>query len=295
MPDLRRTAAVVLEPVRRFGRNVAWTPEFMGLGNLLQLAMWAHDGTSDGQPRWMRSTPRLDPWLSVFPGLRTVVLTHDEVRFTDRRVRPWSHEARRTGVDGAVPLHEPVDVEAVERFLREVMLPRSTVAARFGADGPTDGLVVNVRRGDYYSETELRRQYGFDVVTYVRVAVAGSVAREGRPPTITVVSDDIEWCRRELGFLDGVAPTSFGGGSGPVDDFVTVATARRMVLANSTFSYWAAHTSNILNGDNHAQVWAPRFFDRTQNGGRSWLLDERWSIIEELAGGWEEPDLIPTA
>lgn len=293
MPDLRRIAAVVLEPVRRFGRNVAWTPDFMGLGNLLQLAMWAYDGRSVGQPRWIRSTPRLDPWLEVFPGLRTVVVAPTEVRFTDRRVRPWSHEARRTGVRGAVPLHEQVDVAAVERFLREVVLPESVLAARYEADGPQDALIVNVRRGDYYDEDELRQQYGFDVATYVRVAVENSVGRDGRPPSILVVSDDVEWCRRQLGFLSEVAPTTFGAGAGSLDDFVAVATARRAVLANSTFSYWAAHISNILHADNHAQIWAPRFFDRTQNGGRSWLLDERWSIVEELPGGWDEPDWSP--
>lgn len=290
MSSLRRAAALVLEPVRRRGRPVAWTPDFMGLGNLLQLAMWAHDGHVAGEPRWIRSTPRLDPWLDVFPGLRSVVLDPSEVRFTDRRVRPWSAHARAEGIDDAVAEHEQVDVGAVESFLRDVVLPGARVTPPEHPDLGHDSLVVNVRRGDYYSDPEIRLQYGFDVVAFVRIAVAGSVDQDAAPSDIVVVSDDIEWCRTELAWLGDVAPTRFAATAGAVDDFAIVSGARRVVLTNSTFSYWAAHVGNVVHGDNHAQVWAPRFFDRSQNGGRSWLLDPRWSVVEELPDGWDIPD-----
>ena len=290
MSGVRSAVALVLEPLRRRGRPVAWTPEFMGLGNLLQLAMWAYDGRVAGEARWIRSTPRLDPWLEVFPGLRTVVLTEDEVRFTDRRLRPWSQAARASGADGAVPLHEAVDVQAVERFLADVVLPGSALLTGRTGLAVDDALVVNVRRGDYYSNPEIRRQYGFDLVSYVRAAVAGSVERDGMPSEITVVSDDVGWCEQELSWLSEVAPVRWDVDSGPVEDFVTVSGARRAVISNSTFSYWAAHVGNVLHGDNHASIWAPRFFDRSQNGGRSWLLDERWSVIEDLPGGWDVPE-----
>lgn len=284
MPGARTIAALALGPVRR-GRRVAWTPEFMGLGNLLLLAMWAHEGTLSGEPRWIRSTAKLEPWLEVFPGLRQVVLLPGEVRFTDRRVSPWSHAARANGQDGAVPLHEQVDIDAVERFIRDVILPGSGLQ-RDGAHLRADELVVNVRRGDYYSDPEIRAQYGFDVASYVRVAVDSSVDRDGSPSGIVVVSDDIAWCRASLAWLVEVAPTRFAETAGAVEDFDIVSRGRRVVVSNSTFSYWAAHVGNVLHDDNHAEVWAPRFFDRTQNGGRSWLLDPRWSVVEDLPSGW---------
>jgi hypothetical protein len=283
MSALRRSVALLLRPVREHGRRVAWTPEFMGLGNLLQLGMWAYDGRRTGEPRWIRATPKLEPWLEVFPGLRQVVLLPDEVRFTDRRVAPWSHRARAALEEGAVALHEQVDVRAVEDFLRHVVLP----GAVLGPVVASDALVVNVRRGDYYSDPDITLQYGFDVLDYLRIAVAGSVERDGPPSSITVVSDDLDWCRRELGWLGEIAPTEFPVSHGPVSDFATVSSARRMVITNSTFSYWAAHVSNVVHSDNHEQVWAPRFFDRTQNDGRSWLLDSRWSVVEDLPGGWD--------
>ncbi|GAA5108150.1 hypothetical protein GCM10023339_06850 [Alloalcanivorax gelatiniphagus] len=287
MSALRSATALLLKPVRHHGRRVAWTPEFMGLGNLLQLAMWAYDGRSRGERRWIRATPNLVPWLDVLPGLREVVLLPSEVRVSDRRVAPWSEAARSRQVDGAVAPHEPVDVAGVERFLREVVLPGSGLGDVVA--GPTDprALVVNVRRGDYYSDPEIRRQYGFNVSGYLRAAVDRSIEADGAPTQVLVVSDDVDWCRGELGWLDDRLPVEHLEASGPVSDFATVATARRMVITNSTFSYWAAHVSNATHLDNHAQVWAPRFFDRTQNGGRSWLLDERWSVVEDIPGGWE--------
>ena len=172
---------------------------------------------------------------------------------------------------------------AVEEFLRQVVLPGSSITDT----GVSDALVVNVRRGDYYSDAVIWSQYGFDLLAYLQLAVAESVQRDGTPPSITVVSDDLDWCRREMSWLHDIAPTRFPLSAGPAEDFATVSSARRMVITNSTFSYWAAHVSNVLDGSNHHLVWAPRFFDRSQNEGRSWLLDERWSIIEDLPRGWD--------
>lgn len=288
MPDVRGLVALVLEPIRKRGRQVAWTPMFMSFGNLLQLASWAHDGRAIGEPRWVLATPNFMPWLDVFPGLRQVTLLPDQVRFTDQRVAPWSEGARRAGGQGTVPMHEPLNIPAVERFLNEVVLLGSSLVT---PETPEDAetLVINVRRGDYYSDPDIRAQYGFDVASYLRVAVTRSIDRDGAPASFTMVSDDLDWCRRELNWLGEIAPVRFPELRSPVIDFATVARARRMVITNSTFSYWAAHVSNVFHGSNHEQVWAPRFFDRTQNDGRSWLLDERWSVVEALPDGWDVP------
>lgn len=284
--SVRSILSPVINSLRR-GRIVAWTPHWMGFGNVLLLAQWAEEGRRHGDDRWILEPPVLAPWVSVFPGLRNVVLRREDVRFTDQRVMPWSAAERaRAGRHVSAP-HEPMDVDAVERFIRSILLPGNSLAV---ASELADDMVINVRRGDYYSNPEIRLQYGFDVEAYVRTAVEQSVDRDGLPMRFVVVSDDQDWCRQTLGWLGGLAPTDFRATAGPTEDFAVVASAKRLVITNSTFSYWAAHVGNVLHGDNHAQVWAPRFFDRTQNGGRSWLLDERWSVVEDLPGGWDEPD-----
>ena len=286
---VKKWVGPVLARVRR-GRVVAWTPDWMGFGNVLLLGQWAIEGRAVGEDRWILRTPALQPWLETFPGLRSISLDRNEVRFFDERVMPWSAAQRAKLGRHVVAPHAPIDIAMVERFIRSVLLPGSSLPTSVS---PSDHLVVNVRRGDYYSDPEIRKQYGFDLATYLETALRSSVARDGSPSSIIVVSDDIEWCQRELDWLTAVAPTTWKVNSNPIDDFVTVSSARRAVLSNSTFSYWAAHLGNVLHGDNHASIWAPRFFDRSQNGGRSWLLDERWSIVEELPGGWDEPEATP--
>lgn len=257
----------------------------MGWGNLLQLGLWAYDGAERDDRRWIRATPRLLPWLEVFPGLRDLVLLADEIRFTDQRLMPWSAASRASGANRAVPSHAEVDFDAVERFLKRVILPGSALVTE--SRTPDNTLVVNVRRGDYYSDPEIRLQYGFDAQTYVRAAVDRAINEGGLPSEIDVVSDGADWCRVHLGWLEEIAPVRFKQSGDPIQDFVTIATSRRLVITNSTFSYWGAYISNVLMTDNHAQVIAPRFFDRSQNGGKSWMLDTRWSIVDDIPGGWD--------
>ena len=264
---------------------MAWTPEFMGFGNVLLVALWAHEQTVSGRPTYTLATPATDGWFDPFPTLRPCFLQRHEVRLTDRRVMPWTAASKAAAPDEDP--YRPIDMEAVERFLRDVLLPGSVLAAvDSAADGP-DTLVLNVRRGDYYSDPDVRGQYGFDLETYLRLAVQRSCEADGDPRRIVVVSDGLDWCRARLGWLGDAAPVDFASPVSAVDDFVRVASATRIIVTNSTFSYWAAYVSNMLHGGTHAQVWAPRFFDRSRNGGRGWLLDERWSVVEDIPGGWD--------
>lgn len=281
-----RIRGAVLGPLRRHGRPVAWTPSFMGFGNVLLVALWANEETLAGRPTLALATDATRGWSGVFPGLRALLVERAEVRFTDRRVMPWSSAHRSDGSSEA-EAPQAIDMNAVGRFLDDVLLPGSQATTPGFARPDDDRLVVNVRRGDYYSDPEVRGQYGFDLEPYLRLAVEGSCAADGRPSRIVVVSDGMDWCRARLGWLADWAPVEYASSSGAVGDFLTVAAARRIVLTNSTFSYWAAYVSNAVHGDNHAQLWAPRFFDRSRNGGRSWLLDERWTVVEDIPGGWD--------
>ena len=276
----------MLAPLRR-GREVAWTPEFMGFGNLLLLFLWAHERRAQGSPAYVLVRPALRPWLDAFPGLRALAVTSDQVRFTDQRMMPWSAAARERGAGFTDAPHQPIDVARVERLVRDHVLPGSPVL-RPGSSGQDSVLVVNVRRGDYYSDPEIRAQYGFDVEAYLRVAVPAAVHQAGGLTGVRVVSDGIDWCREHLAWVAELVPEVEYGDprDSAVEQFATIARARHLVITNSTFSYWAAFVSNALHGNNLAEVWAPDFFDRTQNGGRTWLVDSRWSIVPEPQDGW---------
>lgn len=288
----QRIAARILGPLRRRGRRVIWTPDFMGFGNLLYLLHWAHTARAVGHPLWVLTTPALDPWRTVFPELLELCLERDEVRWSDARIMPWSEAGRAALPPGFYDSITPLSPEEPFRdFISGYLLP----GARRSMPRPNQDphrLLVNVRRGDYYSHPTHLQQYGFAVAGYVEAAVRGSLAHQGPVRSVRVVSDDVGWCRDHLTCLYELdAEITFSDpGDTAVSNFFEIADARRLVITNSTFSYWGALLSNLLHPGSEADIWAPRFFDRTRHGGRSPLLDERWSIIESLPGGWDPPE-----
>lgn len=269
--------------VRRGPRTVLWTQPTAHLGNFLYDWMHAFDQRARGVDMVCLRTPPMDRWLPVFGApARELLVEPDGVRLTDRREKglhnefgphfDQSHLARF-----AEGFLEPTGVLDPERLPDELRVTDRDV-------------VVNVRRGDYVSNEANWRNYGFDVEDYLRVALARSVEVGGPVRRILVVSDGIEWCRDHLGWLaehcDSLELED--AGRPPEVHLNLLANAPRLVLANSTFSYWGGYLSTWRHGD-PAQVVAPWFHVRTDLGGAAWQLDPRWSVVEDIPTGWALP------
>ena len=132
--------------------------------------------------------------------------------------------------------------------------------------------MINVRRGDYY--TEFIDKYAFDQVGYV-----GAALERVRPAErALVVSDDPDWCRENL------TPSSVRTGRpgirrpDPLENFLAVAGASRIIGTNSTFSYWAAYVAGVMHPD--AEVVMPRFHGRMDHGTDAHQLDPRWIVVD---------------
>jgi hypothetical protein len=260
--------------LRTGDRTVLWTEPVQGFANLLYLWLVAASRRARGEDVVVRHSAVMDAWLPVLPRLGELTVGVSDVRFRDRRDLGY-HQA--FGVD--------FSAEDLEAFVRGYLLGSPLLEDLEPGDGTR--LTVNVRRGDYYSSTRFRGMYSFDIAEYLRAAVAGSIAADGPLASLCVVSDDPEWCRIKLGFLAEHAEQIDYLETGPREHFRTLASARRLVLANSTFSYWGAYVSNVVHADNHAQVWAPWFHRRDIHGGRAWHLDPRWSVVQDIPGGWD--------
>ncbi|UEJ81122.1 alpha-1,2-fucosyltransferase [Brachybacterium halotolerans subsp. kimchii] len=277
MSLLRAARVRALDMVRR-GREVAWCPEWMNLGNLLYIGVWALEGESRGSPRRILLQPSKAASLAVFPELRRrFFVERSEVRFTDRRVMPWSGREE----------HEPdrYDDPLLVPYIEQVLLPGSPLNSA-PEDLDDDAMVVNVRRGDYFSVPEHRAAFGIDTVAYTLEAVRASVDAHGAPSSIVVVSDDTAWCREYLRALDDVAPVRVREGSA-TDDLAALVHAPRLILPNSTFSYWGGYIGDVIHPER--EVVAPWFFDRTARGGKAGQLRPSWHRIDEIPGGWGEP------
>lgn len=255
----------------------------MGFGNHALAWFWAWRGAVHGQERRVLRTDAMEPWLDLFPAARELTLARRDVRLRDARPRPWTIPSDR----GAGEFQQDWTREELTDFVDEVLLSSPAFhlllcQTSMGADT----LVVNVRRGDYY-DPEHVDQWGFDIVAYLSQVVPRAVAQ--RPTRrVHVVSDGMDWCREHLSWLgDHVDEVTWADPSHSAQQhFATICGAPRLVVTNSTFSYWGGYVGDVLHGRGH-EVWAPRFFNRHQNDGRSWLLAENWNVVETIPGGWD--------
>ena len=253
---------------------VIMAPEWMGFGNLLYLLNIAHnrdDGTK------VLLTPALDRWIDTFPELGELALRPADVSWRHHRENPMKRTYGAFGQD--------FTSGQLTDFVRRRLVP-SMVLDRL-AD--PELMVINIRRGDYYSEPDFQECYGFDQVAYGRTAMTG---RDYEGSQLKIVSDEVAWCRSRLGWLEEIAPVSFADPTaGPQADFRAVASAHHLIITNSTFSYWAAHVSNVwhldMTGvDNKSQVIAPWFFSRAEALGHAYQVDPEWTIVKDIPGGW---------
>ncbi|WP_394255891.1 alpha-1,2-fucosyltransferase [Pseudoclavibacter helvolus] len=164
-----------------------------------------------------------------------------------------------------------------------VRFANANIRPALGTAELRDRLVINVRRGDYYSDPDLRAAYEMNIVAYLEEALQ----RVPKPPEVVVVSDDEQWCRANLsglfhrhGLIVDYAPND------PWENFKAVTTAKCLIGTNSSFSYWGGYVSTAI--DATAVVVMPGFHKRTVHAGWADQLDRRWQVIESLPGGWDE-------
>jgi hypothetical protein len=259
---------------RQGGSPVVLTHDFMGWGNHLGLLLWAYQERNQGRKSTIVVTEKMRPWLKQFPSLVHLTQERDAVRIWQPRAQPW-----RIDPYGIHP------AEDTESFVRTYLLtsPLLQGPSRIGPDV----VVVNVRRGDYYSNPSVNREFGINITGYLHTAITRS-AEIAPISKVHIISDDIAWCRENLQGLVETATITFADSTDtPEQNFADLSHARRLIISNSTFSYWAAYVSTVRFGDNHANIVAPAFFSRNLESLRGKDLDPRWSIIEEIPGGWD--------
>lgn len=254
---------------------VLMTPDGIGLGNFayfwLQVTIQRSRGVSCHAVR----TRPMQQWLDVFPAVNDLLIERSAVA---RRATKEHHFWQAWG--------ESYDRDQLHDFTRRYLLSsqlfNETMSQYASGD---DTVVINIRRGDYYSVPKFRGWYSFDVVEYVAIALERCLATRS-VENITVVSDDPAWCQTKLNWLEEIAPVHYPvPGEPPATNLARLASASRLILANSTFSYWGGHLAGTRNSDVH--IIAPWFHSRDHLDGAAYQLDPAWDIVEEIPGGWD--------
>ena len=116
-----------------------------------------------------------------------------------------------------------------------------------------NSVSLHVRRGNYLNLKNfnvLDIDYYMKAVEYIRKNV--------EKPTFYIFSDDLEWCKNSLGFLDNCVFVD--STKTEIDDLKLMSFCQHNIIANSSFSWWGAW----LNQNCKKTVIAPK----------DWLLND---------------------
>ena len=168
--------------------------------------------------------------------------------------------------DPAITRHLRQDFE-----LRQPLPPRVVaVAAEIAACA---SVCVHVRRGDYAADPRIAAVHGTLPPDHYS-ASAARIAAEVATPSFFVFSDDLPWAREHLRLPGPARFVADAAGLPPAVDQRLMASCRHFIIANSTYSWWAAW----LGGHPDKLVVAPRrwFADRPAPAG---LVPDSWMVV----------------
>lgn len=110
---------------------------------------------------------------------------------------------------------------------------KDDIRAMFGAGiGHIDMVAIHVRRGDY-----VHNPFYVDLMEtpYYEDAMALFPGED-----FLVFSDDVEWCKKQKIFKD----CEFSEGKDEIEDLNLMASCKGVIMANSSYSWWAGYLSN---------------------------------------------------
>jgi hypothetical protein len=111
----------------------------------------------------------------------------------------------------------------------------------------TNSISVHIRRGDYLAlDWFLGIEYYKKAIEYVNTQIIN--------PSFFIFSDDIEWCKNNLDFVKNAVYIEKTNSE--LEDLELMKNAKHNIIANSSFSWWAAW----LNANKDKIIIAPKIW-----------------------------------
>lgn len=134
-------------------------------------------------------------------------------------------------------------------------------------------ISLHVRRGDY---TLLKDNPVLDA-RYYQVAAA-QMAASVRDPIFFIFSDTPDWARQSLELKYPTIFVDSNSEDSAMEDLRLMAACRHHIIANSSFSWWAAWLSNAPD----KRVMAPRYWMMRPDTFYPQLFPAGWELIDNL-------------
>ncbi len=248
----RKMTARLLEPLRTGPDKFLIIPPIARGGNWLYEWLEAYSSKQKtGHPAYIQYRPSMDPWIQEFPLLDQLTLEKNKIKFRTIREIGVHQNIQNNFTDGQL-----------KNFIHKVLLSSENFQMRrreLSSSIDKDSLVINIRRGDYYTSPAISQRFGIDTIGYIKKAVPQAF-KESQYKKLLFISDDLKWCRENLSFLKSFAPVDFKKyGKDMFDDLALLSLADNIVLTNTTFGYWGAYIACI---DHPTGVWAANIHER---------------------------------
>ncbi len=132
----------------------------------------------------------------------------------------------------------------------------------------TESVSIHIRRGDYVQNTKTKAIYDILTLDYYKNALT-TIKNSVQKPVFYIFSDDPEWVKENLKLDDCFYST----GENHFEDFYLMQNCKHNIIANSSFSWWAAW----LNNNPKKIVIAPnRWFSESSGLSYSDIVPENW-------------------
>jgi len=284
-----------------------------GLGNqLFQYALgrrltYSNHAQLKLDTSWYR-TSKLHPYSIRHLNILEDTATEDDLRAFGIRNAKYSRTAFSKALENMKPIHKRrridervfgFDPEILrvsddafldgywqdEKYFLEIAdVIRSEFTPRHRLDGVneemasemarTSSVGLHVRRGDYVTNPGANEVHGTCPSDYYCKCIR-EVALKVREPHFFVFSDDVRWTKENLDIGHSVTYVDRNGQENDFKDLHLMSKCKHQIIANSTFSWWAAW----LNTNEDKIVFAPSRWFRTGKIDARGLIPEAWNKV----------------
>lgn len=236
-------------------------PESTRFGNHLYFYLHIWKERSRGINAYISHNENMEYWFQFFPQLKEFVIHKNEIKKLDRKIKNSSFYQNYN-----------IDFTATELKL---FIDKYLSLEKHKIQDCDFDLVINVRRGDFYISEHVG-MYGFNQREYIKTALLKVDFRSIK--NVVVVSDDITWCKTNLSFIREYVKEFTFQKNEPIINFLTLARGKKIILANSTFSYWAAYINE--NSSDNTEIIAPNFHAHHVQKGKPIQATPMWELID---------------
>jgi len=164
--------------------------------------------------------------------------------------------------------------DSISKIIKQELKPKNIINLDYDPKlVNTTTIGVHVRRGDYINNEyhgECSKSYYYNAISYLLNFTCSF-------PIIYFFSDDIEWCQEEFSKIE--YSTIFFSNKNrfnDVDELMVFSNCRFKVIANSSYSWWAAYLGNYYDG----RTVAPKYWFKKKRINNSDLFLDNWKVID---------------